>query len=116
MEIWIQMMLTIVGSVVASSGFWAYIQKRMEKKDVKTIMLVGLAHDRIICLGMSYIERGWITYDEFENLDKYLFKPYSSMGGNGSAVRIMNEVNKLPIHNVNMLLNRGSGDYEQQDI
>lgn len=116
MEVWVQMMLTIVGSVVASSGFWAYIQKRMEKNDVKTVMLVGLAHDRIICLGMGYIERGCITHDEYENLDKYLFKPYSSMGGNGSAVRIMNEVNKLPIHNVNMLLNRGRGDYEQQDI
>ena len=107
MEVWLQTMLTIIGSVVASSGFWALIQKKIEKKDVKTVMLVGLAHDRIIYLGMSYIERGWLTCDEFENLDKYLFTPYANMGGNGSAVRIMNEVKKLPIHNVNMLLSRG---------
>lgn len=60
-------------------------------------MLVGLAHDRIIYLGMTYIERGWITYDEYENLHDYLYKPYEQMGGNGSATRIMNEVQKLPL-------------------
>ncbi len=106
METWIQMMLTIIGSVVASSGFWAYIQKKLEKKDIKTIMLIGLAHDRIIYLGMSYIERGWITHDEFENIYDYLYKPYEQMGGNGSAKRIMNEVQKLPIRNVNMITNK----------
>lgn len=99
MESWIQMALTVVCAVIASSGFWAYIQKRSEKKDVKTQMLVGLAHDRILFLGMSYIERGSITRDEYENLYEYLYRPYEKMGGNGSAKRVMQEVNKLPIHN-----------------
>jgi hypothetical protein len=91
------MILTIIGTVIASSGFWAYIMKRLEKKDVKTRMLIGLGHDRIIYLGMVYIERGSITQDEFENLYEYLYKPYVEMGGNGSAKRIMEEVQKLPI-------------------
>lgn len=47
------MVLTIVCAVIASSGFWAYISKRYEKKDVKTRMLVGLAHDRILFLWKS---------------------------------------------------------------
>lgn len=98
MEAWLQMALTIVCSVIASSGFWAYIQKRSERKDVKTQMLVGLAHDRIIYLGLIYIERGWITQDEYENLYEYLYKPYEKMGGNGSAKRVIEEVNRLPIH------------------
>lgn len=98
MEKWLQMVATIVCSVVASSGFWAYIQKKNESKDVKSQMLVGLAHDRIVFLGMSYIERGYITQDEYENLNDYLYVPYEKMGGNGSAKRIMKEVNKLPIH------------------
>ena len=98
MQPWLQMIVTIVCAVIASSGFWAYIQKRNENKDAKSRMLIGLAHDRIIFLGMSYIERGWITQDEYENLYEYLYKPYEEMGGNGSAKRIMNEVNKLPIH------------------
>ena len=98
MEPWFQILLTVFSSVLASSGLWAYITKRLEKKDVKTEMLVGLGHDRIMYLGMSYIERGYITSDEYENLYEYLYKPYEKMGGNGSAKRVMNEVNKLPIH------------------
>lgn len=99
MDSWLQMAVTVVCAVIASSGFWAYIQKRSEKKDVKTQMLVGLAHDRILFLGMSYVERGYITRDEYENLYEYLYQPYEKMGGNGSAKRVMQEVNKLPIHN-----------------
>lgn len=86
MEPWIQMVVTIVCSVIASSGFWAFVNKRSDSRDVKTEMLVGLAHDRIVYLGMTYIDRGHITQDEYEK-----------MGGNGSAKRIMNEVNKLPL-------------------
>ena len=97
-EPWFQMIVTIVCSVLASSGFWAFIQKKNENKDVKSQMLIGLAHDRIIFLGMAYIERGWINQDEYENLYDYLYKPYKKMGGNGSAERVMVEVNKLPIH------------------
>lgn len=97
MQPWIQMIITIVCSVIASSGFWAYLQKTLDKKDVKTEMLIGLGHDRIISLGMCYIDRGWIYQDEYENLKNYLYKPYEKMGANGSAKRIMNEVDSLPI-------------------
>ena len=97
MSSWVQMALTVVCAVIASSGFWTYIQKRSEKKDVKTRMLVGLAHDRILFLGMNYVERGYIKRDEYENLYEYLYRPYEKMGGNGSAKRVMHEVNKLPI-------------------
>ena len=88
---------TIISSVLASSGLWAYMTKRADKKDVRTKMLIGLAHDRIIYLGLQYIERGWITQDEYENLRVYLYEPYEQMGGNGSAKKIMIEVDKLPI-------------------
>ena len=92
-----QIVLTVLSSVLASSGLWAYLMNRCERKNVKNEMLVGLAHDRILYLGMSYIERGYITQDEYENLYEYLFKPYEKMGGNGSAARIMREVDKLPL-------------------
>lgn len=98
MEPWIQMVVTIVCSVLVSSGFWAWFQKRGERKDVKTQTLIGLGHDQIMYLGMEYIGRRWIANDEYENLHDYLYKPYEEMGGNGSAKRIMEEVKKLPIH------------------
>ena len=93
MEVWQQIILTVFSSVLASSGLWAYITKRLEKKDVKTEMLVGLAHDRILFLGMHYVDRGFITQD----LHDYLYAPYEKLGGNGSAKRVMQEVDKLPI-------------------
>lgn len=97
MEVWPQIILTVLSSVLASSGLWAYITKRLEKKDVKTEMLVGLAHDRILFLGMHYVDRGFITQDEYENLHDYLYVPYEKLGGNGSAKRVMTEVDRLPI-------------------
>ena len=102
MEMWLQLLITTLSSVLTSGGLWTYIQHRTEKKDVKTEMLIGLGHDRIIVLGMSYIERGWITQDEYENLHDYLYIPYRKMGGNGSAQRIMEEVDKLPIRTMRM--------------
>ena len=76
MDTTIQIFVTVLCSVLASSGFWAIIQRRLDKKDVRTQMLVGLGHDRIMSLGMKYIERGYITKDEYENLNKYLYVPY----------------------------------------
>lgn len=97
MDYWFQMIVTVVCSVLASSGLWAFVQKRMDKKDAKTELLIGIAHDRIVFLGMSYVSRGYITQDEYENLYTYLYQPYLKNGGNGSASRVMKEVDKLPI-------------------
>ena len=94
----LEALVTILVSVLASSGVWAVVMKIMDKKDVRTQMLIGLGHDRIMYLGMHYIERGWITRDEYENLVDYLYKPYEMMGGNGSAKRVIEEVKKLPLN------------------
>ena len=110
MEAWLQIALTIFSSVLASSGLWAYILKKLEKKDTKTKMLIGLGHDRIMYLGMCYIDRGWITRDEYENLYEYLYKPYELLGGNGSAKRIMKEVENLEIRNGGYKKNGGSNN------
>ena len=100
MSPFLQMAVTVVCAVLASSGFWAYLQARHEKKDAKTKMILGLGHDRIVALAMGYIERGWITQDEYEDLNKYLYNPYREMGGNGTAERLMTEIKKLPIHHI----------------
>lgn len=97
MNPYVQMFFTILASVLASGGFWTLIQRRYDKNDAKTKLLVGLAHDRIVELGMIYIERGYIYQDEFENLNDYLFAPYEKAGGNGSVKRVMDVVRTLPM-------------------
>ena len=95
----LHILLTIIGSVVASSGFWAFIQARGNRTNTQIKLLIGLAHDRIVYLGMNYIERGYITRDEYENLHDYLYVPYHDLGGNGTAGRVMEQVDRLPIRN-----------------
>jgi hypothetical protein len=91
----------IIIAIIASSGLWSFIavlvQKKMEKKDAKHQMIMGLGHDRIKYLAEKYIAQGWITADDHEDLVKYLYDPYVKMGGNGTAKKLMDDVNKLPI-------------------
>lgn len=102
---WVKTAATILVALAGSAGFWGYLdarrarkEKKNEKQSANTRLLVGIAHDRITYLGMKYIERGYITRDEYENLNDYLYEPYAEAGGNGSAKRVMEEVRKLPLH------------------
>ena len=94
-------LLTIALSVFGSTGFWALLtaiyNAHSKKVSIEGKMLRGLAHDRIIELGESYLARGYITTDEYENLHDYLFLPYRELGGNGTAAKIIEDIKRLPI-------------------
>lgn len=94
---WTQLVVAVMTSVFASSGLWAFIAKRGEKHSASMQLILGLAHERLVEIGMRHIRRGWITHDEYEDYIKYLYAPYSTFGGNGLAERIMKEVSNLPI-------------------
>lgn len=94
---WAQVLTSVIIALVSSTGLWSYLASYRNKHDAKTRLLIGLAHDRIIYLGTQYIERGYITPDEYENLNDYLYQPYAENGGNGSAKRVMEQVRSLPI-------------------
>lgn len=95
------LIVSIVGAVFASTGFWAFltflIQRKDKKDSAESQMLKGLGHDRIIYLGSCYIKQGYITKDDYENLHDYLYIPYKMLGGNGTTEKIMKEVEKLPL-------------------
>lgn len=96
------LIVSILGAVFASTGFWAFltylIQSKQTKDSAESQMLKGLGHDRICYLGECYIQRGYITKDEYENLHDYLYLPYKKLGGNGTAEKIIKEVEKLPLN------------------
>lgn len=60
--------------------------------------LRALQHDRIYQLTDKYIERGYVSLDELENLSK-IFESYKALGGNGLGERKFNFVQKLPVVN-----------------
>ena len=94
---WAQVITSVIIALISSTGLWSYIANYRNKHDAKTRLLIGLAHDRIIYLGTMFIDRGYITPDEYENLHDYLYAPYAENGGNGSAKRVMEQVKSLPI-------------------
>ena len=97
----VQIIISIIAAVFASTGFWTFVNqildRRGKKKSAETQMIMGLGHDRICSIGEEYVRRGFITKDEYENLHDYLFLPYEKLGGNGTAAKIMAEVERLPL-------------------
>lgn len=83
---WIEVIAPIIIAIFANSGLWMIIQKKLEKRDAKSKILVGLAHDVIIERCNEYTQRGdWITDDEYHYLVDYLHNPYVELGGDGAA-------------------------------
>ncbi len=93
----LQVVVTAVTAIAASSGFWAFINRKRNTGTLTRQLLIGLAHDRIVNLSLEYIHRGWITQEEHENLCVFLCNPYLLMGGNGSVLRLLDIINTLPI-------------------
>ena len=91
-----QIILTIVTALLASSGLWAFLGKKLERNNSERELLVGIGHIELVFFGMQYIERGWITRDEYETMQG-LYEPYVKLGGNGSGTKIMKELENLPI-------------------
>ena len=90
-------LITILCALITSAGFWALIMKIGDKRSAKSKMILGLGYNAIRESALEYIRRGSITQGEYEDLYKYLYKPYKDMGGDGSAERLMREVDKLTI-------------------
>ena len=92
--------INIVIAVVASTGFWTFIQAlvatRRQKKSAAGNAMLALLHDRLYYLMQEYISKGSITADEYENIT-YLYVPYKKLGGNGTCERLLKEVEKLRI-------------------
>lgn len=90
----INILIAII-AIFGSSGFWTYVQKQKGRKALSLDLTLGLAHYRIVTECMRYIERGWITKDEYISLDKYLYRPYKQLGGNGLSEKLMGELPQI---------------------
>lgn len=96
--------IAIVSGIFGLSNLVMFFVQRYDQKHSKDRpeykMILGLGHDIIINRGEHYIARGYITKDEYENLNEYLYKPYLEMGGNGTAKKIMSEIEKMPLKEI----------------
>lgn len=95
-----QIILTLIGA----SGFWTVIQtvvleiiKAKTNQNPERRALVGLLHQELVEECEHFIAQGHIKREEYEDLNKYIYQPYKELGGNGTAERLMKEIDKLSI-------------------
>lgn len=93
----IKQIVIIAVAVLGSNGLWAYLQSRSTHKSALERMILGLGHAEIFRVADHYIHRDGITLDELDDLNKYLYKPYKEMGGNGTAETAVEKCKELPI-------------------
>lgn len=108
-----QIIVTIISSVMASSGLWGVItyimQRRAERRaeaqkadSAERKMLIALAHDRIydICTRIlteySAGLRDHVDASELHNL-QIMYDGYKGIGGNGTGSRLFEAVADLPV-------------------
>lgn len=109
----LQAVISVFTAILASGGLWSFVSKKQDvrlaelekkkqeeqneivKNDINNKLLLGLAHDRLMYLTNKYLDNGWISAEEYENL-MYMYQPYIQSGGNGAVERNMNKVEKLP--------------------
>ena len=91
--------LALVAAIFGSTGLWTLInniyQSRKEKKSVEREALLGLLHESLAEKCEAYIAAGSISRQDFEDLEKYIYKPYRKLGGNGTGEVLFNKVSDL---------------------
>jgi len=107
--------VALASSALASSGLWSFLSKRNSTQSAMVRLLLGLAYDKIVTQGMLYIDRGWLTKDEYEEFSKHLYEPYVACGGNGVAAQIMDQVRHLPLRSLPRYVEIASGRSGERD-
>ena len=86
----------VVGAIFASGGFWTWVSDKRHKRTPSDDMILALGHDKIYYLCRRYLREGEIKHSEYDNL-LHLYKPYKEMGGNGTAEKLMKEIENIKL-------------------
>lgn len=115
-----EFLVGVMGVIFASNGLFQLIlyalqaserekeRKRQEETQNSLIKkeqfealchcVTGIAMFRITREAKRYIDRGFITSEEYHTLKHNLYDPYEALGGNGMAKKYMGEIEELPMH------------------
>lgn len=85
-----------VTALLGGSGIWAWLKTRTDRNDSEDKLLLQVARNQLISQGRFYLDRGYITMDEYEEYESE-YDIYSRLGGNGLARRVFKQVDELPI-------------------
>lgn len=85
-----------VTALLGGSGIWAWAKAKADHNNNANKLLLSVSRNQLITIGRSYIERGYITMDEYEEYEAE-YQIYSALGGNGLARRVFEQVDELPM-------------------
>lgn len=85
-----------VTALLGGSGIWAWLKTRTDRNDSEDKLLLQVARNQLVSQGRFYLDRGYITMDEYEEYESE-YNIYSRLGGNGLARRVFKQVDELPI-------------------
>lgn len=85
-----------VTAILGGSGIWAWAKAKADHNNNAAKLLLSVSRNQIITLGRGYIERGYVTMDEYEEFEAE-YQIYSALGGNGLARRVFEQVDELPM-------------------
>lgn len=86
----------VVTTLLGGSGIWAWMKTRTERNNSEDKLLLQVARNQLVSQGRFYLNRGYITMDEYEEYESE-YAIYSRLGGNGLARRVFKQVDELPI-------------------
>lgn len=86
----------LITTVLSGPGIWAWAKTRTQRNDDEDKLLLQVAKSQLVSQGREYLNRGYITMDEYEEYESE-YKVYSDLGGNGLARRIFEQVDDLPM-------------------
>lgn len=83
-------------TLLGAPGLWAFLKSKTDRNNSEHELLLGVSKNQLLALGRTYLDRGFITMDEYEEYEAE-YKLYSALGGNGLARRVFKQVDDLPI-------------------
>lgn len=86
----------LLSAALSSPGIVAWAQSKTDKNNNAAKLLLAVSRNQLIANGRTYIERGYITMDEYEEYEAE-YQIYSALGGNGLARRMFKNVDELPM-------------------
>ena len=86
----------LLSAVFGAPGMWALLKAKTDRDDNSAKLLLSVSRNQLIALGRTYIERGYITMDEYEEYESE-YSIYSALGGNGLARRMFEQIDELPM-------------------
>jgi hypothetical protein len=91
---WVQELFALV--IAAVTWVWKTGDARKRENMIIKEGMLALLHDRLFKACSFYISQGWCSIEGRQNLE-CLFKPYSDLGGDGTAESLYHKCMELPI-------------------